>query len=322
MTGGPSERESFVEVQGNEVPHGGAVFWYGGVGGARLRGAHWLNPEGALRGTVFVLPGKGEYIEKYFEVIGELLARDFAVVSLDWRGQGLSHRDTRHALKAHIIKFETFLDDFEMLYAAVADKCPGPHFGLAHSMGGNIALRLAAERAIEFEALILSAPMTGLKMGRAWSHVAEGYAAMKIAFGRAEEFIRGAELNDPFKDDFDNNRVTKDLRRYKRSQSILHACPELAQAGITYGWMNEALKTSDLLFKHDYDERLRVPVLLCLAMGDQLVNIPSTERLATMLPNCTLIEFDGADHEILMEEDAVRAKFWAAFDEFIKTARA
>ncbi len=320
MATNPRERESFVEVKGNGAPPGGAVLWFDGLGGARLRAAHWLEPGTGVAGTVFVMPGKGEYIEKYFEVIGELLARGFGVVALDWRGQGLSHRDIDHALKAHIIRFETFLDDFELLYAAVAARCPGPHFGLAHSMGGNIALRLAAERGIAFKALILSAPMTGLKLGRAWSHLAEGLAAMQVALGRGEEFVRGAELNDPFKDDFENNRVTKDRGRYRRAQSILQGCPEIAQGGITYGWMNEALKTTDLIFKHDYDDRLRVPVLLCLACGDQLVNIASTERLAAMLPNCTLVEFDNADHEILMEQDAVREKFWAAFDEFVGLA--
>ena len=46
----------------------------------------------AKRGTVVVLGGRAEFIEKYFEVIGELLARDFAVAALDWRGQGGSAR--------------------------------------------------------------------------------------------------------------------------------------------------------------------------------------------------------------------------------------
>ena len=45
------------------------------------------------RGTVVLLTGRGEFIEKYAtEVVGELLERGFAVVALDWRGQGLSDR--------------------------------------------------------------------------------------------------------------------------------------------------------------------------------------------------------------------------------------
>lgn len=140
------ERPDFVETDGNQAPRGGRVLWFAGAGEARLRSGLWLGEGFGSRGTVFLMPGKSEYVEKYFEVIGELLERGFAVVAIDWRGQGLSHRDIDHPLKAHIARFETFFDDFECLYEVVADQCPKPHYVLAHSMGGNIALRIAAER--------------------------------------------------------------------------------------------------------------------------------------------------------------------------------
>ena len=35
-----------------------------------------------------MLTGRTEYVEKYFETIGDILERGFAVAILDWRGQG------------------------------------------------------------------------------------------------------------------------------------------------------------------------------------------------------------------------------------------
>src|SRR5882672_10721772 len=58
--------------------------------GTLLRYAFW-NPTGPPRGTVVLMPGRGEFLEKYAtEAVGDLLHRGYAVTSMDWRGQGLS----------------------------------------------------------------------------------------------------------------------------------------------------------------------------------------------------------------------------------------
>jgi len=51
------------------------------------------------KGTVCVFGGRGEFIEKYFETIGELRRRGFAVATMDWRGQGRSSRQLPDARK-------------------------------------------------------------------------------------------------------------------------------------------------------------------------------------------------------------------------------
>ena len=40
-----------------------------------------------VRGTVVLSPGRTEPIEKYYEVIGNFLARGWCVLTHDWRGQ-------------------------------------------------------------------------------------------------------------------------------------------------------------------------------------------------------------------------------------------
>ena len=51
----------------------------------RVRMAFWPATAATARGTIVLLQVRTEFIEKYFEVVGELRERGFAVLTLDWR---------------------------------------------------------------------------------------------------------------------------------------------------------------------------------------------------------------------------------------------
>ena len=111
-------------------------------------------------GTVCVFTGRGEFIEKYFETIRELVARNFSVVAMDWRGQGLSARELADPAKGHIDDFSMFERDLDALHRQVLQfLCPRPWFALAHSMGAAILLSQARNGASPFERIVLTAPM-------------------------------------------------------------------------------------------------------------------------------------------------------------------
>ncbi len=77
---------TLVSLAKNPVPSGAATGDFPGYDGAPLRYARWEATRGPIRGTVCVFCGRGEYIEKYFEVIADLRRRGFAVAIHDWRG--------------------------------------------------------------------------------------------------------------------------------------------------------------------------------------------------------------------------------------------
>ena len=81
--------------------------------GTRLRTAHW--PASAIppRGTALLLTGRAEFIEKYTETAGELLARGFQVFGFDWRNQGLSDRPLPNRQIHHLDSFDTLTGDLE-----------------------------------------------------------------------------------------------------------------------------------------------------------------------------------------------------------------
>src|SRR4051794_4241814 len=85
----------------NPAPPGGVVEWLAEASGVKIRTARWILPARDARGTVVLAQGRTEFIEKYHEVIRELIARKFSVVTFDWRGQGLSSRALEDKRKGH-----------------------------------------------------------------------------------------------------------------------------------------------------------------------------------------------------------------------------
>jgi len=61
----------------------------------------------------------------------------------------------------------------------------------------------------------------------------------------------------------------------------------------------------------------RTPVLMLLAGQDKVVNSQAAESLAQRLRAASAITIPHAQHELLIERDALRAQVWAAFDAFM-----
>ena len=116
--------------------------------GARLRYACW-NVPGTARGTVVVLTGRGEFIEKYAtEVVGELLGRGYAVIAMDWRGQGLSDRPLADRNKGHIDNFATYMADLRLFLDKIVDarRPPADPGALPFHGGAHRPARAGGER--------------------------------------------------------------------------------------------------------------------------------------------------------------------------------
>ena len=285
---------------------------------ARLRYACW-NTSGTARGTVVVLGGRGEFIEKYAtEVIGELLDRGFAVMALDWRGQGLSDRPLPDRHEAgHIDRFETYLDDLRLFLETVAAPANhGPLLVLAHSMGAHILLRsLAEQTSAPFAAAILCSPMMCLHQEAALRAIMNMIPSIP-ALDRRDLFS-----TPPFlwlARDVAANRVTHDDRRFAWTDAWFKADPRLSLGGPTLGWARQAGLSMRRTRMPGYLERVALPVLLLTAGQDAVVDPTFHTPVAARLKHCQHVTIAEAHHEIMMETDAIRAQFWAAFDGLAK----
>jgi lysophospholipase len=92
--------------------------------------------------------------------------------------------------------------------------------------------------------------------------------------------------------------------------------PELRLAGPTWGWLKAANESMARVLAPGYAEAITTPVLICGAGKDRICLTEATRAYAKRLPHGTYVEFEDSEHEILMENDAIRARFWQAFDGF------
>ncbi|MBA4209371.1 MAG: alpha/beta hydrolase [Parvibaculum sp.] len=296
------------------MPEGGEAFWLRAEDGARLRVVTWAGE--APRGTVFLFGGRTEFIEKYFEVAGELRQRGFAVVTMDWRGQGLSDRLLGDPRKGHIDDFSTFDRDLARLMISVAPRFPKPWIGLAHSMGGQILLRAAHEHPEWFSRIALSAPMFGLKFSQRLARAIRSATALLHLAGRDGEFVPGGNGKAADETPFAKNILTQDERRYGLLQALLRAEPALCLGAATVGWLHAAFRSMDMTSAPAWLRRVGTPLLICEAERDALVSGRALAHAALHMPNALLVTIPDARHEILIERDEARAAFWRAFDRF------
>ncbi|MGL4396093.1 MAG: alpha/beta fold hydrolase [Hyphomicrobium sp.] len=312
-----------VSMSINPVPPGATVGSFAGYDGTTLRYARWDATRGPARGTVCIFAGRGEYIEKYFEVIADLRRRGFAVAIHDWRGQGGSERKLANPRKGHVVGFTEYDRDLvRFMDEVVTPNLPQPFIALGHSMGGNILLRNAQDEASPFARMILVAPMIAIHADAIGHNrgLARFYAEVAGNLGLATAYVRGGTDEAEETLDFDGNVLTSDVQRWTRNKAVLETAPELGLGSPTIGWFKSALRSTALLQKPDYAKYVAVPMLMFAAGADLVVSSKAIEDFAVDLKIGGHILMPGSRHEILQENDAIRQRFWAAFDAYMGVA--
>ena len=306
-----------VETPDNPIPRRGNVMRIETEDGLALRAARWRPTARRDRGTICILQGRAEFIEKYFETVRDLRRRGFAVVAFDWRGQGLSDRQIGDPYKGHVRSFGEYSLDLEAIRANVLEPyMPKPHFGLAHSMGGAIALVEAREGRLPFERLVTTGPMLALCLVKSPKVAATTALALRL-FGWGGSYVPTGGATSIAKKPFAGNMLTSDPDRYARNAAAASAIGHGAIGDPTVAWMNAAFRFMRKFADPRFPLEVRTPTLVVAAGADPVCATPVIERFAARLKAGHAIVLPGARHEILMERDAIREEFWAAFDAFI-----
>jgi lysophospholipase len=269
------------------------------------------------RGTVIILGGRADFMERYFETMKDMMSRGFCVASLDARGQGGSQRLTGNPLRGHINRFEQYDEDLRsFMTQVVLPDCPPPYFGIAHSTGGNIMLRALRHRNW-FKKCVLVSPLLGLTYGAWPAPVVRLLTTLATILGLGWAYLPGQRHTPLGRNDFVGNPLTSDQRRWNRDCAVLETSPSLAVGGPTYGWLRAAIKSIDLLRRLKSTGELHCPVLIVAAGRDLVVDIEATYRFSKAMTGVSMVVIHEALHEIMLERDEVRAQFLAAFDTFV-----
>lgn len=286
--------------------------------GVMIRMAFLRPRDAEPKGTVFVVQGRAEFIEKFGEVFENLIRRGFAVAALDLRGQGGSQRLLRDARKGHVEDFEDYLLDLDALIAESKHRAmPEPYGLLAHSTGGTVALMALDRGETPFRRAILSSPLVEIaglptKTGARW------LARALSSLGMSGFYVPTGGRESIFEKPFENNPLTHDPMRYEWSRQWLAAEPELAIGDPTVGWVDAAFEALARFEAPEFGQSNRTPVLVLTASDDTVVDRHAAAALARRMRGASAIELRGARHEILMEREAIQQQFWAAFDAFMQ----
>jgi len=292
----------------SEGPTDGEAFWLAAEDGVRLRIAAWGRE--APAGTVLLFPGRTEYVEKYGRAAQDLLARGFATLTIDWRGQGLADRLHEERLLGHVDRFDAYQRDVAALRRA-ADllDMPRPFYLVAHSMGGAIGLR-ALDEGLDVAAAVFSAPMWGIRFSRLMRPAAWFVSAASRPLGFGDRFTPGTGGKTyVLASDFDTNDLTGDVEMYGYMRRQLAAQPELAISGPSLTWLNAALRETAWLARRPAPPH---PTLAYLGTQERIV-CPNAIRSRMKSWQCgRLHQVEGARHEVMMEGPEIRAR---VFDE-------
>jgi alpha-beta hydrolase superfamily lysophospholipase len=112
----------------------------------------WL-PDGAPKAIIHLIHGYAEHIDRYGNVVNELIPAGYAVFGNDHRGHGKSQ-----GRRGHVNSFQEFIDDerqfaLEVIKTQFSDS---PYFVLGHSMGSLIAMNYVEQHPDGIKGLVLS----------------------------------------------------------------------------------------------------------------------------------------------------------------------
>jgi lysophospholipase len=312
---------TIFETADSRSPQGAAVHVFAASDGVKLRAVSVPPAVGTKPcGTVVILSGRAEFFERYFETMRDLTRRGFHVVGFDWRGQGGSARLARDRNRGHILSFRQYDYDLRaIMELLVLPSCPSPYIALAHSTGGHILLRnLTANN--WFNRAVITSPLLNFNYGSWPAPLAFLLSAMALAAGLGASVIPGYKKGPFLLSSFDGNPLTSDRRRWERDGRLLKEHPQLGAGGPTYSWLNAALRSIKQLGSGAHRAGLNCPVLMVLAGRERIVDNRATEDFIRKVPGIASVTINLSLHEILMENDAVRAEFFAAFDSFTKSS--
>ncbi len=283
---------------------------------ARVRVAHF-RPLGTSLGTLVLMHGRSEFIEKYADIIAHYVGVGFTVVTFDWRGQGLSSRVLRdEPRKGHIHDFHAYARDVQIvLEKGVLPDCPLPMMGLAHSMGGLIALHLMVRKPLTFDRMVLSVPLLRYNVSTPHKTIVRGSKwACRLGFSQAYPPGVGETMTGtgPFAD----NPLTSDPERYTKTAEMLSDHPDLGLGGPTFGWLNQMSKGMAAVWEQSFLDRIKTPCMFVQAGADEVVSPDAIERLAAAVPTATLLRLPRSKHEPMFERDGVRDLFLAGTEAF------
>ncbi|WP_299934297.1 alpha/beta hydrolase [uncultured Pelagimonas sp.] len=282
----------------SDSPANSRAWWIEADDGLRLRVAHF--PAEQARGTVLLMPGRTEYVEKYGRTARDLTERGYHVLAIDWRGQGLADRMLDEPMAGHVHVFEDYQRDVAaMLQSVGALGLPRPLHMIGHSMGGCIGLRAVMD-GLPVESCVFTGPMWGIRMADPIRPAAWALSWWGKQIGLGHVFTPGTKPESYVaSESFENNLLTRDREMWDYMKRQVTAVPELQLGGPSLNWLHEALAETRELSRRSSPAQ---PCLTFLGTNERIVDSSRITSRMEQWPGGQLVQITDGEHEILMED--------------------
>ena len=272
------------------------------------------------RGTVLIVHGFTENVDKYVELIHSLLRSGYSVVAYDQRGHGRSWRDPEIAdiSLTHVDRFGKYVADLKAVRDAVLADMPRPWLMFAHSMGGAVSTLFLEDYPGVFAKAAFCAPMIAPNLGGLPTAAARALCGAAGLLGGDRKRIFASK---PYAgaEDFATSCATG-RERFDWYEALRVRVPEFQNNGPTYGWAREAIRASEAVLAPGTVERIDIPVRLYTAGNDHAVMPEAQKAFTARLRDGRRTLVPGSKHEIYRSKDAVLFPWWRNILDFFGDA--
>ncbi len=275
----------------------------------------------AGRGSIVIVPGRTEFIEKYIELCWDLRNLDYGICLYDHLGQGKSDRQLEDREKGHITDFCIYVSDLiKIIESVVLPAQSGPVYLLAHSMGATISGLASQSRTDVISGLILVSPMFQINTG---THLPPFLAELLCNFvcfaGGGGGYVWGGRGYNQ-DTDFAGNLLTTDLIRFQRNTDLIKQNPEVALGSPTYCWLQQAYRAMRAVRRQAAASVC--PTIIFRSIDECVVGLQEIEDYCNEAGNCQLVSYANCRHELLMERNEIRGDLITRAGQFLAEIRA
>ena len=270
------------------------------------------------KGTVVMVHGFTEAIEKYYENVWYFLQEGYHVWLFQQRGHGKSFRGILDKTLVYIEHFEDLIKDLNSFIKGKVLKDPGtihPLIYFGHSMGGGVGGCYLEKFPEVFDKAILSSPMMELSSGSAPVWAAASYARLMGALKRDKSPMPGSL---PFSGIPDFEKSCSNCReRFEYWFSRQKAEPDYQMCVTPIRTAFEFLRLTRFVTDPENCKKVRAKTLLLQAGKDFVVKNGGQDRFIGLIKNGRKVVFPNAKHEIYMGQDSDLKVYWKTIMDFL-----
>ena len=268
------------------------------------------------KGVIVISHGFCDFFYKYHEMSYYFYELGYSVYFIDHRGHGYSQRMTSDISKVYIQSYKQYVDDLKCFMDKIVTRrsTSDNYILFAHSMGGAIGAMFLEMYPQYFKRAVLSSPLMKMKFKNLPYGIIYVVIKLAVLFGLEKEYAPGQYAFDGINIFEKSSSMSRKRYNYMFEARKCHR--SFQTYGGTYAWTKASVMATRYIIRHA--KNVKIPVLLCQAGCDSLVDSKGQNIFSEKSQNTTLKRFTYSKHEIFNATGSIRKRYYKEVFSFIK----